>query len=520
MNRRLGMDTQASTMETRLFPVVETQYGKVRGLNHQGVKTFLGIKYGASTGEKNRFMPPQPVKPWAGVTDALDYGQISPQTPADRRMDYTNLISWHRQPGGIGEDCLTLNVWSRSVNDNAKRAVTVVLHGGGFTTGSGNHQDFDGEASARLDDIVHVSINHRLGAFGYLNLADLGASEEFKYAGVAGIMDLVAALKWIQTNVDRFGGDPNRVFVYGQSGGGGKTSTLLATPSAKGLFQRAGIQSGSTLRLMEREQGAKNADAIIRALGIDKKQITDLQKLPFSTIMAAQASLSPEFSRFSPVIGNEILPHHPYYPAAPPESADIPVIISTTLDDAAINLANFDMTEAELKQYIDKQFEGNAKRIYKIYRDAYPDASPYLIQARLITDRGFRYSAIKQTELKVAQNHAPVYYYLWEWAAKAYDGKFGAVHGVDVAPAVHDYRGPNNDCGQKEGKLLVDRFAAVWTNFAKTGVPNSDLSPEWPRYDLKNRATMVFNNYTRIENDYRREFRQLWEELGGAGIGG
>ncbi len=511
------MDTEASAMEARLFPVVETQYGKIRGLNHQGVKTFKGIRYGASTGGKNRFMPPQPVKPWAGVIDALEYGQISPQTPADRRMDYTNLIAWHRQPGGIGEDCLSLNVWTRSVNDNAKRAVTVVLHGGGFATGSGNHQDFDGEASARLDDIVHVSINHRLGAFGYLDLADLGAPEGFKYAGVAGIMDLVAALKWIQTNIDRFGGDPNRVFVYGQSGGGAKTSTLLATPSAKGLFHRAGIQSGSALRLMEREQGTKNAEAILKALGMNKKDIADLQKLPFSTLLAAQASLAPELSRFSPVIGNDILPHHPFHPAAPAESANIPIIVSTTLDDAALSMTNFDLTESGLKQYLEIQFKANAKRIYKLYRDAYPDVSPYLIQARLTTDSGGRKSAVKLAELKVAQNSAPAYYYLWEWISNAYDGKFGAVHGIDVAPTVHDYRGPNNGGGQKAGKLLVDRFTAVWTNFAKTGVPNSELTPDWPRYDLKNRATMIFDTNTRVENDYRREFRLLWEELGGTG---
>jgi para-nitrobenzyl esterase len=511
------MTTQASTMEARLFPVVETQYGKVRGLNHQGVKTFLGVRYGAPTAGKNRFMPPQPVKPWAGILDTFEYGQISPQMPADRRGDYTNLIAWNRQPGGIGEDCLCLNVWSRGVNDNAKRAVTVVLHGGGFATGSGNHEGFDGEMAARFDDVVHVSICHRLGAFGYLDLADLGAPEEFKYAGVAGIIDLVAALKWIQTNIERFGGDPKRVFVYGQSGGGAKTSTLLATPSAKGLFHRAGIQSGSAMRLMEPEQGVKSAGTIVKSLGINKKKIADLQKLPFSTIVAAQASLSAEDNRFSPVVGNEILPHHPFYPAAPTESADVPIIVSTTLDDAAIGLANFDLTETGLKKDLEKQYGSNAKRIYKMYRDAYPDVSPYLIQARLMTDSRGR--GTKQVELKVAQKKAPAYYYLWEWASKAYDGKFGAVHGVDVSPAVHDYTGPNNDCGQKEGKLMVNRFAAAWTNFAKTGVPNSDLTPEWPAYDLKKRATMVFNNSTRVENDYRREFRLLWEELGGTGTG-
>ena len=477
------MDTPASVMEARLFPEVETQYGKVRGINHHGVKTFKGIRYGASTAGKNRFRPPQPPESWTGVLDTFHYGQISPQTPADRRGDYTNLILWDRQPGGIGEDCLVLNVWTRSVNDNAKRAVMVIFHGGGFATGSGNSFGFDGEPAARQDDVVMVSVNHRLAAFGFLNLAGLGAPEEFKYAGVAGAMDMVAALQWVKANIERFGGDPNRVMIFGQSGGGAKTSTLLAMPSAKGLFHRAGVQSGSALRLAEPETAAKNAEALLKALGIDKKNISQLQNLPFTQILAAQASLGLDVVRFAPVIGTDVLPHHPFHPMAPAESAQVPVIIGTTLDDAAVALANFNLSETELKQNLDKQFEGNADRVYHLYRDAYPEVTPFLIQARIATDRGFRFSAIKQAELKAAQNGAPVYYYLWEKPVKSYNGQFGAVHGVDVGAAVHDPRGPINDCGDREGKLLVDRFAAVWTGFAKTGVPSSDLTPEWPAFD-------------------------------------
>jgi len=513
------MDTQASTMEARLFPIVETQYGKIRGINHQGVKTFKGIRYGASTEGKNRFMPPQPPQPWAGVYDAFDHGQISPQTPADRRGDYTNLIMWDLQPGGIGEDCLALNVWSRSVNDNAKRAVMVVFHGGGFASGSGNHFGFEGSEVARYDDCVVVSVTHRLAAFGFLNLAGLGAPEEFKYAGVAGAMDMVAALKWVQTNIARFGGDPNRVMIFGQSGGGAKTSTLMAMPSAKGLFQRAGVQSGSALRLAMPEAATQAADALLKALGVDKSQIAALQKLPFTQILAAQANLGAMNARFSPVVGNTILPHHPFDPTAPPESKDVPIIIGTTLDDAAISLTNFGMSETDLKQYCDKQFNTNANRIYKLYRDAYPAVAPFLIQARIATDRGFRGSAIKQAELKAAQKGAPVYYYIWEWPVRAYNGQFGAVHGVDVGAAVHDYRGPATDIGNSEGRLMVDRFATTWTGFAKTGVPNSAIIPNWPAYDPEKRATMIFDVDTRVENDYRREFRLLWDELGGTGIG-
>ncbi len=512
------MDTPASVMEGRLFPIVETRYGKIRGTNHQGVKTFVGIRYGVSTEGKNRFMPPKPPAPWTGILDTFDYGHVSPQTPADRRGDYTNLILWDRQPGGIGEDCLCLNVWTRSVNDNAKRAVMVVFHGGGFATGSGNAFGFDGEPMARLDDVVVVAVTHRLAVFGFLYLAGLNAPEEFKYAGVAGAMDMVAALEWIQTNIERFGGDPNRVMIFGQSGGGAKTSTLLAMPSAKGLFHRAGVQSGSAIRLAEPEGATKNTEALLKALRIDKRDIPQLQKLPFTQILAAQASLPLDISRFVPVIGTDELPHHPFHPTAPPESADVPVIIGTTLDDAAIALVNFDLSETKLKQDIEKQFGENGDRVYRLYRDHYPDVKPFLIQARIATDRGFRFSAIKQAELKATQNGAPVYYYLWEKPVKAYNGQFGAVHGVDVGAAVHDPRGPINDCGDSEGRLLVDRFAAVWTNFAKTGAPNSAITPDWPAFDNDKRATMVFDLDTRIENDYRREFRQLWEELGGSGL--
>lgn len=509
------MDTQATTMEARLFPVVETQHGKVRGINHQGVKTFKGIHYGASTEGKNRFMPPQPVKPWTGVYDAFDHAQISPQMPGDRRGDYNNLIMWDLQPGGIGEDCLALNVWSRTVNDNAKRAVLVVFHGGGFASGSGNHFGFEGSEVARYDDCVVVAVTHRLAAFGFLNLAGLGASEEFKYAGVAGAMDMVAALQWVHDNIERFGGDPNRVMIFGQSGGGAKTTTLLAMPSARGLFHRAGIQSGSALRLAESEPTAKAADALLKALGMDKSKIADLQKLPFTQILAAQASLGIMDARFSPVVGNDVLPHHPFYPVAPPESADVPIVIGTTLDDAAIGLTNFEMTEDELKQYCDEQFASNSARVYKLYRDAYPKVTPYLVQARIATDRRGRIGAMKQAELKNAQGVAPAYYYIWEWPVKAFDGKFGAVHGVDVGAAIHDFRGPATDIGNSEGRLMVDRFAAAWTGFAKTGIPNSDMTPNWPAYDPEKRATMIFDVNTRIENDYRREFRLLWEELGG-----
>ncbi|MBC7982994.1 MAG: carboxylesterase/lipase family protein [Candidatus Obscuribacterales bacterium] len=496
--------------EAEMFPTVETQYGKVRGVEWQGIKTFKGVRYGASTAGKNRFMPPKPPAPWTGVFDAFDYGQIAPQAPTDRRSHYSGLILWDRQPGGIGEDCLVLNVWTPSINDNAKRAVLVVFHGGGFASGSGNSIGFDGDQAARYDDVVVVSVNHRLAAFGFLHLADLGAPTEFKYAGVTGALDMVAALKWVNENIERFGGDAKRVMIFGQSGGGAKTSTVLAMPSAKGLFHRAGVQSGSSLRLATPEAATKSAEKLLQTLNIPKNRIADLQKIPFTQLLAAQVTSS---AGFSPVVGSDALPHHPFDPIAPPESADVPIIIGTTLDDAALSLTNFTLDEAGLKAQIQKQLGANADRVYKLYRDTYPKTSPYLIQARIATDRGFRRSAFKQAELKAAQGTAPVYLYTWEWPVPAFDGKFGAVHGVDVGAAVHDFRGAINGSGSKEGTLMVERFAAVWAAFAKTGVPNSSLTPAWNAFDEKQRATMVFDVNTRVVNDHRREFRLLWDEI-------
>ncbi len=497
--------------EAEMFPTVETQYGKVRGVEWNGIKTFKGVRYGASTAGANRYMRPREPAPWTGVFDAFDYGQIAPQIPTDRRSHYSGLILWDRQPGGIGEDCLVLNLWTPSINDNAKRAVLVVFHGGGFASGSGNTIGFDGDQAARYDDVVVVSVNHRLSSFGFLGLGELGAPPEFKYAGVAGALDMVASLRWVKQNIGRFGGDPDRVMIFGQSGGGAKTSTLLAMPGAKGLFHRAGVQSGSALRLMTQEAAATSAEKLLNVLGIGKGNIRDLQKLSFTQLLAAQATAQ---AGFSPVVGTDALPHHPFDPVAPPESADVPIIVGYTLDDAALSMTNFDLTEEALKEQIGKQLGPQADRVYRMYRDAFPSVTPYLIQARIATDRRFRRSAIKQAELKAAQGAAPVYFYTWEWPVPAFDGKFGAVHGVDVGAAIHDFRGAINGSGSKDGKQLVERFAAVWTGFAKDGVPRSTLTPAWPAYDTDKRATMIFDVDTRVANDHRREFRLLWDELG------
>jgi para-nitrobenzyl esterase len=365
---------------------------------------------------------------------------------------------------------------------------------------------------------VVVGVDHRLACFGYLHLADLGAPPEFAQAGNAGMLDLAASLEWVRGNIENFGGDPKTVFVFGQSGGGAKTSILMAMPSAKGLFHRAGVQSGSALKAMTREAATKLAEKLLAQLDIDKTRIPDLQKLSWEQILNAQTAIGASSLRggFAPVVDGAVLPQHPFDPVAPAISADVPMIVSTALDEAGVALANFDLSEAGLKAMLQVILGKNADRVLAAYRKAYPDASPYLIQVRMLTDRGFRASAAKQAERKTALGKAPAYAYLLTWPSPGFGGKFGAVHGIDVSLVFHNARSILTGTSPA-ARTLADKMAATWAAFARTGDPNHAAIPHWPAYDGQTRATMIFDTNTRIENDPRREFRELWEELGTGG---
>ena len=504
--------TRAAGADNQLFWEVNTTYGKVQGMANTGIKEFKGIPYGAATGGKNRFTPPKKPASWSGVRECFAYGQISPQTLANLGSDYGMMIQWDQHTGGMGEDVLSLNIWTPGVNDGKKRAVMVSFHGGGFATGSGNAPGYDGAQLARFGDVVVVTVNHRLASLGYLHLADLGAPPEFAQAGVTGIMDLVASLEWVRDNIEQFGGDPNKVMIFGQSGGGAKTTAILATPSAKGLFRTAGVQSGSALRLATRETATKSAEALLAKLGIAKSNIADLQKVPWQQILQAQSSLGLGLG-FSPVIDGSVLPHHPFDPAAPPESADVPVVISTTLEDAALSLTNFNLDEGGLKEILNKRFEGKGGEIYALYRKHNPKKSPFLIQAQVLTDAGGRRSAITQAERKAALGKAPAYRYLWSWESPGFGGKFGAVHGVDVSASFYSYRDGIGGTGSPQQLTLWNKFASAWVALAKTGKPNNPNLPDWPAYDATTRATMVFDNDPRVENDPRSEIRKFWEQM-------
>jgi para-nitrobenzyl esterase len=494
-----------------LFFDVETTHGVVRGIANTGIKAFRGIPYGADTSGKNRFMPPRKPAAWAGVRPSFGYGPISPQTPSGYRSDYSQLIAWDRHVGigGMSEDCLSLNVWTPGVNDNGRRAVLVSFHGGGWATGSASGPMYDGGQLALLGDVVVVTVNHRLASLGYTHLAAAGAPEEFKHAGVCGVMDMVASLEWVRDNIAAFGGDPSRVMIFGQSGGGSKTSTLLATPAAKGLFHRAAVQSGSTLRLVDEADAAKSADQFLKKLGIARNRIADIQRLPWEQLLEAQAGINPGFT---PVMDGRYLPHHPFDPAAPPESRDVPLIVSTTLEDAALRLTNWDLSEAGLTALLNERYRGKASEILDLYRPVSAGKTPYLIQAQVFTDNATRSRAITQAERKAAQGGAGVWMYVWEWATPGFNGKLGAVHGHDVDASFNLYRNGICGAGTKEGRLMCMRLASTWVAFAKTGNPDNEHIPHWPTYDASTRATMTFDTNTRVVNDPRRAIREYWSQ--------
>lgn len=501
------------------FPVVETADGQLRGMMVGGIAKFLGIRYGAPTSGANRFMPPQPVEKWGGVRDALKYSDSPPQVPGDRRHAYADLIMFENQPAGPGEDNLALNLWSPTLSDTAKKPVIVVLHGGGFYGGSGNAIGMDGEAMARFSDCVVISVTHRLGALGFLHLPAFGG-ERFDSSGTVGMQDIVAALRWVKENVAAFGGDPSRVLVYGQSGGGAKTSTLMAMPSGKGLFQRAGVMSGSALRMMPEEIAIANAERLVGALGIAKGDVKALQSVPWTKLLETQATLEAAArakgeapSSFAPVVDGTILPRHPFLPDAPAVSRDVPLIVSTVLDERSYRMTDFTMTEEQLLAFARERAGDRADEVLALYREEDPDEKPFLLAARMDSDIWFRKGAFAQAELKARQNGGKVWSYLWTWPSPAYGGRFGAVHGIDVAPSLHSVRGALNG-PSAESVAMADRIAGSWAAFAATGDPNSDYLPDWPAYDTTSRATMILSDEPKVVNDPRAQFREIWAEIG------
>jgi para-nitrobenzyl esterase len=507
------MSPAHAVTEAEMFPTAKTTLGQVRGMTSAGVSWFKGIPYGAPTGGKNRWMAPKQAAAWKGVRDCFDYGQTSPQGLADRTGESSMLIQWDRHVGGMGEDCLHLNVWTPGI-DNKARPVMVWFHGGGYTSGSGNSPRFDGDPLARFGDVVVVTVNHRLGAFGYLNLQDIGGGEKFANAGSVGLMDLVQSLEWVKANIANFGGDPGKVMIFGQSGGGAKVSSVLAMPSGTGLFHRASVISGSSLRAQDREAAARTARRVMETLGVSR--VEKMQDAPWTKVLAAQASVP---GAYGPVMNERsALPRHPFDPDAPPASRAVPMMISTTLDDNGAGRANEAPSEVEMFNDLKQSVGDRAQAIYDAYKAYYPEAPTRLLNARILTDRG-RWNSYRQADRKAAQGGAPAWYYLIEFTAQGRGGRFGAAHGVDVPLMFHNPRDSQIGGWTDEGQMMADRVASAYVAFARNGDPNNSAIPAWPKWNSDTRPMMVFDINTRAETNYRKKLMDLWAAQPAAGAG-
>jgi para-nitrobenzyl esterase len=511
-------------------PLVETSAGRVRGAIIDGVAAFKCIPYGAPTSGANRFMPPRRPAPWAGVRDALNYTGHAPQQGL-RPPTRPELADFSGPPDTSPEteDCLTLNVWSPGL-DTAKRPVMVWLHGGAFSYGTANAARLQGSRLARRGDLVVVTVNQRLNIFGFLDLSAMGGAD-FAASGNAGTLDMIAALEWVRDNIDRFGGDPGNVTIFGESGGGGKVCTLLAMPSARGLFHRAIVQSGAAVRLRERDRATRLTDAVLKVLGLSGNDLARLQALPMAQLLAAVdpalkaigPAPQPLFDRypFGPVVDGTIVPRHPFDTSAPDVSADIPLLIGDMKDEMASFLARDDkvwhrtLTEQELRDRVATVAGAHADRVIETYRRLYPDMNPAERLIATLTDANFRIRSLIVAEHKARQAGAPVYMYSFEWETPVQGGRLKAPHALDV-PFTFDTIDLTNATDRSDAAhRLAAAMSGTWAAFARTGVPDNAAIPHWPGYDLASRATLMLDAECRIENDPRGETRQLWQAITG-----
>ena len=479
-------------------PTVQTRHGPVRGFVDQDVRAFLGIPYGADTGPR-RFAPPVPPAPWTTPFEATAYGPSAPQ---------------RAEAGVTSEDCLRLNVWTPARAEEP-RPVVVYIHGGAYATGSGSSPLTDGARLARRQGLVVVTVNHRLNALGYGYLARLAAGQGiagFEDSGNLGQLDLVLALEWVRDSIAAFGGDPARVTLVGQSGGGAKIATLMAMPQARGLFHRVMTMSGQQVTAAGPLNATRRAEVWLDALGLAPHQIGQLRTLPAERLIEATRAEDPVLGGslyFGPVLDDRVLTRHPFYPDAPALSADIPMIIGNTREETLAFLgndpANRDLTWDSLPARLTPaqlRIDVAPEQVIAFYRGLYPQISPDEVLIRATTaGRSWRAAVIEAEE--GARQGSPARVYQLDWPARLANGRTGAFHTSDI-PLVFDTLAAEGSGAIGPGAQgVADLMSGFVARYAASGDPNGAGLPDWTPYSLARRETLMIDWPPRMENDPR-----------------
>lgn len=493
--------------------VAQTANGKVAGYIQDGVTIFKGIPYAKA----NRFEAPVQADSWEGIRSCRQYGPVSPQGARSGWANDEIAFAFNWNDGVQGEDCLRLNVWTPAL-DSRKRPVMVWLHGGGYSAGSGQElPSYDGTSLAFAEDVVVVSINHRLNVLGFLDLSAYG--EKYAKSANAGLLDIVASLKWVRDNIAAFGGDPSNVTIFGQSGGGGKVTTLLATPCAKGLFHKAIVQSGSMLRTMESKYSRKIGIATVRNLGLDASSIDKISEVPYGELLAAGekaiAQVKAEADRdgvasfifgWAPTVDGSVLPSQPFDPQAPAISADIPMIIGTTRHEFSMTTyvpALRNAGREEVIGILKGRYGEGTERFLELFAKAYPGSKP---ADMLDADFVFRPGAIEQALRKSLQGAAPVYMYMFNWESPVLDGILRSTHCMEIPFVFNNAdRHASMTGGGAQAMELASKMSHCWAEFARCGKPSAEGLPEWEPFEAEKRAVMFFDNTCKMSYSHDKE---------------
>ncbi|MFI4950298.1 MAG: carboxylesterase/lipase family protein [Caulobacterales bacterium] len=509
----------ASRLATPPEAIVETRSGKLRGVVRDGVFTFKGAPYGRDTGGAARFLPAQPAAPWTGVRTALSYGPCCPQVARGGWKSDETAFVYDWDDGYPGEDCLRLNVWSSGLSGKP-RPVMFWIHGGGYETGSSQELPaYDGERLARRGDLVFVSVNHRLGPFGFLDLSQLGG-ERYGLSGNVGQLDLVLALEWVRDNIAAFGGDPGNVTIFGQSGGGAKVSTLMAMPSAKGLFHKAIVESGSLLNVGDTGYTRRLAEATLKTLDLAPGDLDKLASVPAAVLVAAGDKAKNAMPKapagtinlgWAPVVDGHAIPTQTWAAGAPAQSAAIPMIIGSNRNELSPSLSNAAleaMNEAQGQKAATGGIAGAPAGAWAAFRAADPQAKPVEIMSRIISSL-FRVPAVAQAEAKARQGGAPAFLYRFDYNPRTVlDGRVRAFHCAEMAYAFDNVdRCLNATGGTAEARALSARMADAWIAFARSGDPNHKGLPRWPPVSTTAIPNMLFDAVCTVRDDPDRAER-------------